>query len=112
MGIAALDASLGLLLDIGIDSIQQQVLNNAEYLFDKLGAMDDIKILTSTQKDKYAGIVTFQKNTVDNIALYKYLQANDVLCACRGAGIRFSPHFYTDRSSMDKALALVSGYTV
>ena len=111
MGIAALDASLGLLLDIGIDSIHQQVLNNAEYLFDRLAAMDDIEILTSTKKGKYAGIVTFRKNTVDNISLYKHLQANDVICAYRGKGIRFSPHFYTDKGAMDKALALVSDYT-
>jgi len=110
MGIAALDASLGLLLDIGIDSIQQQVLMNAEHLFEQLNAIDDIKILTSTKMGKYAGIVTFQKKTVDNVALYKHLQANDVICAYRGKGIRFSPHFYTDKELMDKALAFVSDY--
>ena len=112
MGIAALDASLGLLLDIGIDNIEQQVLMNTEYLFEQLNAMEDIELLTSTQKGKYAGIVTFQKKSVDNVALYKYLQAKDVICAYRGEGIRFSPHFYTDKLTMDKALALVSDYRV
>jgi selenocysteine lyase/cysteine desulfurase len=110
MGIAALDASLGLLLDIGIDNIQQLVLSNTEYLFEQLNAMGDIELLTSTQKGKFAGIVTFQKNTADNVSLYKHLQANDVICAYRGEGIRFSPHFHTDKQTMDKALALVSDY--
>ncbi len=111
MGIAALNASLGLLLDIGIDRIQQQVLANTEYLFEQLNAMDDIELLTSTKDGSYAGIVTFQKKAVDNVALYKHLQANDVICAYRGEGIRFSPHFYTDKKTMDKALALVSDYS-
>jgi selenocysteine lyase/cysteine desulfurase len=110
MGIAALDASLGLLLDIGIDNIQQLVLSNTEYLFEQLNAMGDIELLTSTQKGKFAGIVTFHKNTADNVSLYKHLQANDVICAYRGEGIRFSPHFHTDKQTMDKALALVSDY--
>jgi len=26
--------------------------------------------------------------------LYKHLQDNGVVCALRGGGIRFSPHFY------------------
>ena len=30
-------------------------------------------------------------------ALFRHLQAHGVICALRGGGIRFSPHFYTPR---------------
>lgn len=110
MGIAALNASLGLLLDIGIENIQHRLLENTDYLFEQLTSLPDIKILTPTEKGKYAGIVTFQKRTADNENIYRHLQTNNVLCACRGDGIRFSPHFYTERQRIDKALELVSDF--
>jgi selenocysteine lyase/cysteine desulfurase len=110
MGITALNASLGMLLDIGINKIQQQVISNTEYLFEQLRKQPDIKILTPQTEGKYAGIVTFQKPAVDNDKLYRHLQANDVLCACRGGGIRFSPHFYTEKARIDRALDLVFGF--
>jgi selenocysteine lyase/cysteine desulfurase len=41
--------------------------------------------------------------------LYKYLQDNGVVCALRGGGVRFSPHFYNTTAEMDKALGLIAG---
>lgn len=110
MGIAALNASLGLLLEIGIETIQSKVMENTAYLLARLQSYSDINILTPTQAGSYAGIVTFQKHSVDNIKLYEHLQNNNVICAFRGGGIRFSPHFYTDTGSMDKALAIVGTF--
>lgn len=107
MGIAALNASLGLLLDIGIEKIQRKVIENANYLIDQLILRPEITILSPTQQGRYAGIVTFQKQQVDNIRLYEHLQDNNVICAYRGEGIRFSPHFYTEPHLMHKALAIV-----
>lgn len=111
MGIAALNASLGLLLDIGIETIQAGVIENADYLFRQLTSISSIKILTPTENGKYAGIVTFQKQGVDNVKLYQHLQDNNVLCAHRGDGVRFSPHFYTEQKLMDKALNIVSDFS-
>ena len=111
MGIAALNASLGLLLDIGIEKIQARLIENADYLFRQLTSFSDITILTPTENGKYAGIVTFQKQAVDNVKLYQHLQDNNVICAFRGDSIRFSPHFYTELRVMDKALKIVSDFT-
>jgi len=110
MGIAALNASLGLLLDIGMKNIQASVIGNADYLFEQLRSFADINILTPTDDGHYAGIVTFQKRSVDNTKLYQHLQSNNVLCAYRGDGIRFSPHFYTTTHDMDKALTMVRDF--
>jgi len=107
MGIAALNASLGLLLDIGIENIHSRIATNVEYLLTKLQSQNDITILSPTKSERYAGIVTFVKTSVDNEKLYQALQSNNVICAFRGGGIRFSPHFYTEQQQLDAALTFV-----
>jgi len=110
MGIAALNASLGMLLDIGIGNVQSMVIENSDYLLEKLHSIPEIKILTPTESGRYAGIVTFQKRGIDNEKLYQHLQDNNVICAFRGDGVRFSPHFHTGKNDIDKALKIVSEY--
>ena len=112
MGIAALNASLGLLLDVGIEEIQNKLIENADHLIAQLTSDSDITILSPTQKGRYAGIITFQKQHVDNVKLYQHLQDNDVICAFRGDGIRFSPHFYTEAQLIDKAITIVRDFSV
>jgi len=109
-GITALNASLGMLLEIGIKKVQTRVLENTDYLLNQLASVTDINILSPTTPGKYAGIVTFQKLNINNIKLYQHLQNNNVLCAYRGDGIRFSPHFYTEIKVLDKALKLVNKF--
>ena len=111
MGIAALNASLGLLLDIGMEKIQSEVLKNADYLRERLASVAGVTILSPTEKNRYAGIINFQTSSVDNVAHYQYLQDNNVICAYRGDGIRFSPHFYTETNRMDTAIKLVDDFT-
>lgn len=111
MGIAALNASLGLLLEIGIEKIHSRITANVEYLLAKLQAQDDITILSPLKNDRYAGIVTFVKASVDNEKLYKQLQERNVLCASRGGGIRFSPHFYIEQQQLDTALKIVFDFS-
>ena len=111
MGITALNASLGMLLEIGIKNVQSRVIKNADYLLTQLASFTDINIVSPTATGKYAGIVTFQKLNVDNLKLYQHLQDNNVICAYRGGGIRFSPHFHTEKKVMDKALKLVNTFT-
>ncbi len=111
MGITALNASLGMLLEIGMENVQSGVIKNADYLLNQLALLDDVKIVSPTATGRYAGIVTFQKLNVDNVKLYQHLQNNNVICAYRGEGIRFSPHFHTEIRVMDKALNLVNDFT-
>lgn len=112
MGIAALNASLGMLLEADIEKIEQAVLKNADYLFEQLKQIPEVIVLSQNKPGRYAGIVTFQKQDVDTEKLYQYLQENNVICANRGGGIRFSPHFYTTHDTIDKALELVASCNV
>jgi selenocysteine lyase/cysteine desulfurase len=110
LGIVALHASVGLLLDIGMASIEQQVLAISAYLLEQLAALGNIEILSPLDANRRSGIVLFRKTDTDTEALYRYLQQHKVICAMRGNGIRFSPHFHTTSDSIDRALALVSAF--
>jgi selenocysteine lyase/cysteine desulfurase len=109
LGIHALHASLGLLLETGIPEIFAAVLNKTTRLIDRLTDRG-FTILSEMHPDRRAGIVTFTRPGVDNAALYRHLQANGVVCALRGGGIRFSPHFYTPQTVLDRALTLAEEF--
>jgi cysteine desulfurase/selenocysteine lyase len=110
LGIVALHASVGLLLDIGMDAVEQQVLEIAARLTQELAALDHIEILSPLAENRRSGIVLFRKTNCETEALYRYLQDHNVICAMRGQGIRFSPHFHTSSESIERAVALVSEF--
>lgn len=108
LGIYALNASLSLLLEVGIDSVESQLLNNTQYLIDALLSLDNTKIVSETKAERYAGIVTVAKNTDTPLeVLFTSLSEQGLICAPRGGGIRLSPHFYTPKSMIDKAVSLI-----
>jgi cysteine desulfurase/selenocysteine lyase len=109
-GIVALHASVGLLLDIGMESVEKQVMEKSAYLADKLASLDNIEILSPPDDDRRSGIVLFRKTNADTEALYRHLQKHNVICAMRGNGIRFSPHFYTSLEKIDAAAFLVNEF--
>ena len=103
LGIHALAASLSLILENGLESISNTISSNTLYLFDKLFSNGAV-MLSSEDSKRQSGIVTFYLPNEDTGARYRYLQENGVICALRGGGIRFSPHFYTPVSVLDRAL--------
>lgn len=103
LGIHALSASLSLVLEYGLESISDSISLNTSYLIELLTKNGAI-ILSSEDRSRQSGIVTFILPNEDTGARYRYLQDNGVICALRGGGIRFSPHFYTPRSVLDRAL--------
>ncbi len=107
MGIMALNASLEMLLEVGMKQIQAMVQGNTAYMIDRLQPQKDIQILSPVVEQHYAAIISFVKQGVDNVKLYQQLQDNNIICAFRGGGIRFSPHFYTRREKIDIALDMV-----
>jgi selenocysteine lyase/cysteine desulfurase len=109
LGIHALHASLGLLLEVGVANIFQSVSSKIQYLIDILKE-NDADILSELEPERRAGIVTFRLPPVDTEALYGHLQGHAVICALRGGGIRFSPHFYTPHRVLQRAAGLALDY--
>ncbi|MGW8309788.1 MAG: aminotransferase class V-fold PLP-dependent enzyme [Thiogranum sp.] len=106
LGIHALHASLGLLLETGIPDVFRVLSGKISYLIDLLDATGAV-IVSERNPQRRAGIVTFKYPGVDTDTLYRKLQQQGVVCALRGGGIRFAPHFYTPRSVLRRAVSLV-----
>lgn len=104
LGIHALHASLGFIHDIGITTIHQELNARMEYLTEQLQTISGLKILSPTDSEQRGGILTFKPDCPDPKKLHTKLMNSGVICACRGGGIRFSPHFYTPATVMDNAV--------
>lgn len=107
LGIHAMNASLKLLLDLGMNDIGARVINNSQFLIEQLGSIKGIEILTESSERRLSGIVTFRSDRLTNDDLYHYLSEKQVLCAPRGGGIRLSPHFYTPREQLEQLVSIV-----
>lgn len=101
----ALSASLSLLLEVGGPRIQEALQQRTAYLLHSIGALPNAQILSPQEPGRRAGIVTFTFSGCDNAWLYRQLMEAGVVCAQRGGGIRWSPHFYTAQRVLDAALS-------
>ncbi len=108
LGIHALNASLSLLEDVGIDKVEENVLHNAALLIDRIKQESELELITP--KSRHAGIITFRRLGADHARLYRHLMENGVVCAMRGGGIRFSPHFYNTPEQLNRALDMILDY--
>ena len=108
LGCHALNASLSLIEEIGIDFIATNVVKNSRLLIDIISNYNLLEVLTPTLPDRYAGIVSFRSRQVEARRIYQALMAQGVICAQRGEGIRFSAHFYTEAAQLERAVALAA----
>ena len=105
LGAHALSASLGLLLEIGLEEVERQVLARSSYLMEAINQASELTLLSNDQHGRRLGIVSFS-SAGDPDALFRELWAGRVVCARRGDGVRLSPHFYTPYEALDRTLAL------
>ncbi len=108
LGVHALSASLSLLQEIGMAAISRIVLNNTSYLTDLINVNPDLELRSPAHPAHQSGIVSFRHRRHPSETVYRKLRAEGVVCAIRGGAIRFSPHFYTPRNQLDRALELVT----
>jgi selenocysteine lyase/cysteine desulfurase len=99
------------LFEVGMHQIEAQVLENTGRLIEQLLELDGVELISPRESRRRAGIVSFRRRDVDNEALYRYLQRNGVICALRGGGIRFSPHFYTENERISAAVRLIDSFS-
>ncbi len=105
LGVHALSASLTLFQEIGMEQIERNVLKNSSYLIDVIGSKSQFTLRTPKAPGRHAGIVAFRPETADVKTVHRKLTQSGVICALRQGAIRFSPHFYTPRAKLDRALA-------
>lgn len=108
LGAIALESSLGFLLEFGVDRIEAELQKRISYLMEALKRIPGITILSPVDPINRAGIVTFKVDEINHLTLHRALMQEGVICACRGGGIRFSPHFYTPNLVIDRALNILT----
>jgi len=106
LGTHALEASLSLLQETGALAIQEAIEVRTGHLIAGIDARG-YALLSPRNPERRAGIVTFRVPGVEPKGLVARLMAQGVLCAARGGGVRFSPHFYTPIEDLHRALDLV-----
>ena len=107
-GVHALHASMTLIEEVGMLQIEQLVLENSRFMIDYfLQRADRYQLITPLADKRHAGIVTVRPLTESAESLFKMLSSKHVMCALRGGGIRFSPHFYTPRKRLFSALEIL-----
>lgn len=104
LGIHALEASLSLFEEVGMDVVAQRLADNIAYLEAGLRALPDIEIITPEHPERRAGILTFRHHRIAGKVMHHALMEAGVICSPRAGGVRLAPHFYTPQSTLAKAL--------
>lgn len=105
LGAMALEASLSLLEEVGMTQVALQLQERIDWLDATLRTLPGISLLGSSDPARRAGILTFAVAGQDSQRLYRRLMTEQVICAPRGGGIRFSPHFYTPTRVLEDSVA-------
>lgn len=106
LGVFALEASLSLLQDVGLEEVQSRLLAKTGWLMDRIESTDGLRLVSRPAPERRSGIVTFTVSEGDNRGLFKYLMEHRVICALRGGGIRLSPHFHTGEDRLERVMSL------
>ena len=109
LSIHALSASISLLLEVGMNTVAKNVIERGHYVIDKVQQNPSLTLLTKPDEEGN-NIIVFKPSNNDSDALFEYLTSHQVVCAKRGGGIRFSPHFYTPYDVIDRAFSLIDAF--
>jgi selenocysteine lyase/cysteine desulfurase len=102
-GIAALGASLGLLLDAGINTIERRVLELTEYLCER-AASQGWRLFSSRADGEKSGIVSLIHPTMTSADVMKRCRQAGVVVNSRADRVRVSPHAYNTEDEIDRFL--------
>ena len=108
LGAMALEASLSLLEEVGMDQVAILIAERVQWLQDGLNAIPGVQLHSPLNPARRGGIFSFSIDGIDNQWLYEQLKLQQVVCIPRGPGIRLSPHFYTEKRVIDETLAIVA----
>ncbi|MGN7739918.1 aminotransferase class V-fold PLP-dependent enzyme [Pseudomonas sp. 22526] len=108
LGAMALEASLSLLEEVGMEQVATLIAERVQWLQDGLNAIPGVRLHTPLNPARRGGIFSFSIDGIDNQQVYEALQQQQVACIPRGPGVRFSPHFYTEKRVIDETLAIVA----
>ncbi|HLX64648.1 MAG TPA: aminotransferase class V-fold PLP-dependent enzyme [Planctomycetota bacterium] len=102
-GILALNASLKLIEEIGIDLISRRVLALTDVLVEGL-KRKGYAVVSSRREGESSGIVSFTSSTRDHKELNRELMRKKIVLALREGRLRASPHFYNSVEQIERVI--------
>ena len=102
MGNAALLASVGLLLDAGVEAVWAHVRGQCDRLIEAVEGAGPIQLTSPTEPARRSAIVTVAAE--DPAGLHHRLERAGVAVTNRADGIRVSPHGFTTDADLDRLL--------
>jgi selenocysteine lyase/cysteine desulfurase len=106
LGMHALLASLERLQEIGIDRVFARIERNTQAIIEQISERG-FELLSPPDPQQRAGIITFRVPGADTRSLQQGLMKRQVVCAERGGGIRFSPHFHNTPEEIEGAFEIL-----
>lgn len=100
IGIAGLNASLTMLLSVGIPAIEERLTELNDALINSLTERGYI-IKSPLKSNERSGILSFYHNEIATETIYQNLIKGNVVCAQRDGAVRISPHFYNNLEDID-----------
>jgi cysteine desulfurase / selenocysteine lyase len=109
LDIAAFGAAVGLLLEVGIDLIEDHVLGLSQRLSEGLVERGyDIVEPWPREREESSGIVSFNRPGATEVELLRDLTAAGVICRTHRDFVRLSPHFYNTEEEVDRVLEVLA----
>jgi cysteine desulfurase / selenocysteine lyase len=105
-GVVALGASLGLLLEIGIDVIEKRVLELTDYLCERAHSAD-IEVFSSRLPGDCSGIVSLVVPGADLKELVRRCRGAGIVVNQRAGRLRVSPHCYNTHEEIDRLVEVL-----
>jgi len=105
MGIIGLGAALDLLFEVGIEHIEQRVLDLGDLIMQE-AEKRGYRVLTPGARHERGGNITFPGN-FDPAKMRDALREKRIMVNARGGGIRVSPHFYNTEEEIGAFFAML-----
>ena len=107
LGLTVLDKSLDFLLSIGMETVEQRILDLGDRLIVGLNACG-AKVFTPISKKERAAIICFSH--IDTGGLFRYLTENKVVMTLRRDTIRLSIGIHNNEQDVDRLIELISTF--
>ena len=109
LDVAAFGAAVALLLEVGIDVIEEHVLGLSQRLAEGLVERGH-RIIEPwpREREESSGIVSFNRPGSTEVELLRDLTAAGVICRTHRDFVRLSPHFYNTEEEVDRVLEVLT----
>jgi selenocysteine lyase/cysteine desulfurase len=99
-GIIGLESTLEMLSDIGLDAVQDRILELTDLLAARLEERG-YEVRSPMKRSERSGILSFSHEEYSGEEIYHLLFDANVVCALRDGAVRISPHFYNNTKDID-----------